>query len=100
MQPQDFLEFREFLYPASGFQSFQFRILENKLGLFVDRQFQNKPVYYYLSQTHQDLIKRGMKQPSLLELLQRWLERTPFLEIGDYNFWKAYEKAVNGKRAL
>ena len=33
MTPMDFLDFRDFLIPASGFQSVQFRIIENKLGL-------------------------------------------------------------------
>lgn len=33
MTPLDFMEFRDYLSPASGFQSFQFRLLENKLGL-------------------------------------------------------------------
>ena len=33
MAPTDFLDFRGFLSTASGFQSLQFRIVENKLGL-------------------------------------------------------------------
>ena len=33
MTPMDFLEFRDLLNPASGFQSLQFRIIENLLGL-------------------------------------------------------------------
>ena len=33
MTPNDFLDFRSFLTTASGFQSLQFRIFENKLGL-------------------------------------------------------------------
>ena len=33
MTAMDFLEFRDDLFPSSGFQSSQFRILENKLGL-------------------------------------------------------------------
>ena len=33
MTPLDFLEFRDDLIPASGFQSAQFRLIENKLGL-------------------------------------------------------------------
>ena len=33
MTPLDFMEFREYLTPSSGFQSLQFRLLENKLGL-------------------------------------------------------------------
>jgi len=33
MTAQEFLEFREVLFPASGFQSHQFRHIEIKLGL-------------------------------------------------------------------
>ena len=33
MTPLDFLEFREYLTPSSGFQSLQFRLVENKLGV-------------------------------------------------------------------
>lgn len=34
MSSFDFLEFRQFLCSASGAESLQFRIIENKLGLF------------------------------------------------------------------
>ena len=33
MTPLDFLDFRNYLFPASGFQSFQFRVAESMLGL-------------------------------------------------------------------
>lgn len=33
MTPLDFMDFRNYLSPASGFQSLQFRLLENKLGV-------------------------------------------------------------------
>ena len=33
-----FLEFRDYLFPSSGFQSAQFRLIENKLGLPVNRR--------------------------------------------------------------
>ena len=35
MAPLDFMDFRDYLSSASGFQSLQFRLLENKLGLKV-----------------------------------------------------------------
>ena len=35
MSPLDFLEFRNLLNPASGFQSAQFRIIENTMGLII-----------------------------------------------------------------
>lgn len=40
MDPLDFLEFREGLSPASGFQSVQFRVLENRLGMLQDSRIQ------------------------------------------------------------
>src|SRR5258708_5259985 len=33
MTPADFLDFRDYLFPASGFQSLQFRLIETQLGL-------------------------------------------------------------------
>ena len=38
MTAMDFLEFRDDLFPSSGFQSAQFRLLENKLGLLKDHR--------------------------------------------------------------
>src|SRR5882757_6237980 len=47
MTPMDFLDFRDMLRPASGFQSWQFKLLEAKLGLkFEQRHGQS----YYTSQ--------------------------------------------------
>src|SRR6187399_645369 len=36
----DFLDFRQYLFPASGFQSLQFRVIENLLGLKLDQRLQ------------------------------------------------------------
>ena len=33
MTPLDFLDFRDLLVPASGFQSLQFRLIENRPGV-------------------------------------------------------------------
>ena len=38
MTAMDFLEFRDDLFPSSGFQSAQFRLMENKLGLLKDHR--------------------------------------------------------------
>ena len=38
MTPMDFLEFRDLLVPASGFQSVQFREIEIMLGLKTDQR--------------------------------------------------------------
>ncbi len=44
MTPLDFLEFRELLHGASGFQSVQFRQIEAALGLKMENRF--RPEYY------------------------------------------------------
>ena len=88
MTPMDFLDFRDLLRPASGFQSWQFKITEAKLGLkFQHRHGQE----YYTSQLRKeqvDLIKQVEQQPTLLELINSWLERMPFFEEED--LWKNY----------
>ena len=85
MTPMDFLEFRNLLIPASGFQSWQFKILEAKLGLkFENRHGQE----YYISQLKQkeiDIIKAAEDGKTLIELLNNWLERMPFGE--DATYW-------------
>ncbi len=102
MPAMDFLDFRDMLRPASGFQSWQFKVIEAKLGLkFGHRHGQD----YYLSQLNAtDLanIKEAEQGPSLLPLLNNWLERMPFLNdktlwkgfdaTCDDSFWDAYEK--------
>ncbi len=101
MTPMDFLEFRDMLRPASGFQSTQFKILEAKLGL----QFENRHGQeYYISQLKPDdveTIKKAESGSALLPLLNKWLERMPFLSEPDFwektnltdkhTFWAAYE---------
>ncbi|MBK7469161.1 MAG: hypothetical protein IPJ43_21580 [Saprospiraceae bacterium] len=42
MTPLDFLEFRNFLFPASGFQSAQFRKTEVMLGLKMPQRLANR----------------------------------------------------------
>lgn len=44
MTPLDFLEFRNLLIPASGFQSLQLRLIEARLGLRMENRY--KKDYY------------------------------------------------------
>lgn len=96
MTPLDFLDFREMLYPASGFQSFQWRLIETKLGLRVsDRLAYNQtPFHKSLTEEQQTEILKVMDEPSLFDSLEKWLERTPFLQTQDFNFWDSYKQAV------
>ena len=96
MTPQDFLEFRDLLFPASGFQSLQFRLLETRLGLPRDQRlnFANKPYDAMLSEAERARIAAAEAAPSLLAQLEAWLERTPFVSQAGYEFSAAYRQAI------
>ena len=97
MTPMDFLEFRDLLTPASGFQSSQFRQIENKIGLPKE----NRHVYGgkdYKTKLHKDELGKVLdseQSESLFTLIEKWLERTPFLASEEYNFWEQYKAAVS-----
>ena len=96
MSPLDFLDFRDYLFPASGFQSFQFRLIETMLGLKSTQRVSYNGQSYHLAlePKHQEEMKRLESQPSLLEVVVLWLERMPFIEFKDFNFLEHYKQAV------
>lgn len=110
MTPLDFLDFRDDLRPASGFQSFQFKMLEAMMGLrFGERQ--GKDFYRaHLRPEHIEAIAKVEETPSLMELTKIWLERMPFFneefwedyqsttdnESGEHPFWVDYKAAYAG----
>jgi tryptophan 2,3-dioxygenase len=101
MTPLDFLEFRDVLIPASGLQSAQFRLIENKLGMRrADRlQLHGAPYTSRLSGDDAARVEASEKEPSLFDLIEGWLERTPFLSFGDFDFWREYRRAVDAMLA-
>jgi len=96
MTPMDFLEFRDLLTPSSGFQSVQFRLIENKLGMRVEDRIQYGKQRYnqFLDEADAECVLKSENEPSLFELLENWLERTPFLQMDEFNFWESYQSAV------
>jgi len=97
MTGQDFTDFREDLKTATGFQSWQFRLMETKLGL---RREDRLPVYHgqfddNLCPMSRNIIRETEEQPSLFTLIDSWLARTPFIERSDYKFWDSYRAAVH-----
>ncbi len=92
MTPLDFLEFRNYLVPASGFQSLQFRLIEAKLGLKMEQRY--KADYYKHTRqggfTEGDLeaINQAEAAATLKDLVIKWAERTPFF---DATLWKDYQ---------
>jgi len=94
MTALDFLEFRNFLLPASGFQSKQFRLIEAKLGLKMEER--HKKEYYKhsrrgsLSESDMQDVNHVESESTLKELVIKWLERMPFF---DEQYWVDYESS-------
>src|SRR5262252_8713255 len=92
MTPLDFLDFRDYLFPASGFQSVQFRLIENKLGMRRADRLQLQDAAYTSRFREEDAARAeaSEREPALFDLVDGWLERTPFLHFGDFDFWREY----------
>src|ERR1700677_3958864 len=78
MPPQSFVDFRDYLGTASGFQSVEFRLIEIRLGLqrksrlaVFHGQFDDQ-----FSAENKALIREQEKYASLFEQLDGWLSRT------------------------
>ncbi|MFD2166295.1 tryptophan 2,3-dioxygenase family protein [Thalassotalea euphylliae] len=97
MTPQDFLSFRNYLVPASGFQSIQFKVLEISLGLKSKYRidFDKQSFYNRLTDDHREFLEGLEQQPSLFDRVESWLERMPFLEFEDFKFWQLYQDATH-----
>lgn len=97
MTPLDFLDFRDYLVPASGFQSVQFRLIENRLGIEPRQRLRlgGSPYTAVLSPEDQERVHAAEEGPSLFDHVERWLARTPFLHFGEFDFWEAYRVAVD-----
>ena len=102
MTPMDFLDFRDMLRPASGFQSWQFKQLEAKLGLKFDNRHGKEYYTAQLKKEHVDVIKNSETNKSLLDLVNNWLERMPLappLSDDPNSFWQIYRNSYKGSLA-
>jgi len=97
MTSLDFLDFRHHLSPASGFQSHQFRKLEIMLGLKIKNrhQFGGCPYHNQFEGTKKKEVLNLEDSESLFTLVEKWLERIPFLNMENFDFIEKYEIAVN-----
>jgi tryptophan 2,3-dioxygenase len=98
MTALDFLEFRNVLLPASGFQSKQFRLIEAKLGLKMEQRYK-KEYYKYtrrgsLSEADLQEVDRAENERTLKELIISWLERMPYL---DEQYWHEYKQSTQSE---
>ncbi len=96
MTPMDFLDFRDLLVPASGFQSLQFRLIETRLGLRPAERvsFDDRPVDARLVPEDRARLRAAAARPSLTDQIEDWLERTPFVQVAGYDFREVYRQAV------
>lgn len=97
LTPLDFLDFRNYLFPASGFQSFQFRKLEVSLGLKAGgrQTYYQTPYMSVFSEAEREQLIEAEEGLSLLQHVELWLERTPFLKWKNFDFLSAYKRAVD-----
>jgi len=97
MTPLDFLDFRDYLFPASGFQSFQFRLLENVLGMKTENRLEYEKAAYHtrLSNEHKLLVQKAEKGISLFNVIEKWLERMPFIKFHEFDIIDMYINAAN-----
>ena len=87
MTPMEFLDFRDLLVPASGFQSVQFRKIEIALGLTVTPKSLS-------ALSPEDQAELLPSLPSLIDLAESWLERTPSLNAS-FDWQIQYRRAVD-----
>jgi tryptophan 2,3-dioxygenase len=89
MSSTQFLAFRDEIRPASGFQSWQFKKIEACLGLKFDKRYGQ---HFYTSQLKPEeikIIKEAENAISVIERVNKWLERMPF--INDEKYWTNYQ---------
>ncbi|PZA05847.1 MULTISPECIES: tryptophan 2,3-dioxygenase [unclassified Meiothermus] len=90
MTPSDYLEFRSAFGQASGFQSYQYRLIEFLLGNrnpFMMRPHEHRP-------DHHALLQDALSSPSLYDLSLRLLAQRGFTipaEVLERDFAKPYE---------
>ncbi|XP_066042178.1 tryptophan 2,3-dioxygenase isoform X1 [Chamaea fasciata] len=96
MTALDFFDFRYYLSPASGFQSLQFRLLENKIGVPQSLRVPYNRRHYRDNFKGQDreVLLQSEQEPTLLQLVEAWLERTPGLDAEEFDFWGQFEENV------
>merc|ERR1719320_353599 len=97
MTPLDFMEFRNALGTASGFQSIQWRLLEAKFGLPDAKRVMCGGQTYdeSLPLAEQEFLHKHLRdqKTNLFQVVASWLERTPFLQSTvvkglNFNWWQ------------
>ena len=106
MTALDFLDFRNMLRPASGFQSIQFKLLEAYLGLKMEGRYGKEYYVSALKPEDTKIVKEAEHKKALITLVNEWLERMPFFDKKEFwpeeqtgaihPFWKKYDEIYKG----
>jgi tryptophan 2,3-dioxygenase len=101
MTALDFLDFRDLLVPASGFQSLQFREIETRFGLPAAERptVDGRAVGLRLSEEDEARLAAVANDPTLAVQVDRWLSRMPFLSGDGFAFRDSYRRAVESDLA-
>jgi tryptophan 2,3-dioxygenase len=96
MTTLDFMEFRDYLVPASGFQSLQFRMVEAALGIKAQHRMEVEKQFFTsrLKAEDRQKLEEAEAKVSVFELLEAWLSRMPFAQFEGFDFWQQYSDAV------
>ena len=91
-----FLDFRDHLFPASGFQSAQFRLVENKLGLRpADRMKLGGAAHTSRFSPDGHEVGGGQRARAAgLRPGRAMAGANPFPDHKDFSFWDAFQRAV------
>ena len=94
--PLDFLEFRDLLVPASGFQSIMFKRIEIMMGIRQENRIPTDCAFFKtrLSYSDQKRLADVEDRKNILELVDEWLQRAPLFRVDGFNFWEVYSEAV------
>lgn len=97
MTTLDFMEFRDYLVPASGFQSLQFRLIEATLGIKAHHRMEIEKQFFTsrLNVSDRKRLEETEAKISVFELVEAWLERMPFSHFEEFDFWGEYSLAVD-----
>ncbi|XXQ34781.1 Tryptophan 2,3-dioxygenase [Plasmodiophora brassicae] len=94
MTPVDFLSFRDYLFPASGFQSVQFKQIETMLGLPASQRLQYNTQTYTstLRDEHRQLVEEAQSKPTCMDCLQHVLEGIDHQIASEFqgSFWQDF----------
>ena len=76
-------------------------MLENRLGLRADLRFQYQRTVYkeFFDENDRETLEASEEATSLFDVIEKWLERTPYLQHADFEWWQAYRDAAMGELA-